>query len=204
MDGETQEDHLRSRSRSRSLPLARLRSQLSFPLRTEAFNRAVFLRQWQRYLPSRPILVDDLLWLPLCKEREHWPGNIWARVERPYVLECRGLTYVLEVSIWIGSSQQTSVRQNLLRGSANGGQALIFNWPGAPRGEGRVIVSRLLGMSLLFNEDRWSAQEYSRFDDDLHVHHLDDNHPNCLLGNLSVEVGPQHIAYHNRWRRRLR
>ena len=51
-----------------------------------------------------------------------------------------------------------------------------------------------------FGSRRWETT--SRFHSSLHVHHHDSNHFNCLLENLSVVDGAEHVAEHNRSRRR--
>ena len=75
----------------------------------------------------------------------------------------------------------------------------MLYWPLAA-GNNRVIVSRLLYMSMKFESRRWGTT--SRFHARLHVHHQDPNHFNCLLENLSVVDGAEHVAEHNRLRRR--
>jgi len=55
-------------------------------------------------------------------------------------------------------------------------------------------------MSLFYIPDRWLPYGLGRFDSCLHVHHLDDNHYNCFLGNLAVVLDEQHTADHNRRR----
>ena len=122
------------------------------------------------------------------------------RLEPPHCVQHEGRYYAMECSLWHGATLADAVRLNLLSCSSNGGLALCFNWPRAPRGTGRIIVSRLLGMSLNFNEEEWLRQGYRRFDQRLHVHHDDDVHANCFLRNLVVTVGRVHVAMHNRER----
>lgn len=192
----------RPRSRSRNRALRQLRSELPFVHRTEPLDYAAYLRVWLPHLRSWPTLVDGRPWFLLQKEKLELPGEVWARLEHPHVLYLRGLSYAVETSLWHGESLETATKLDLHRGYANGGQALVFNWPRAPRGSSKVIVSRLLGMSMFFDESRWTAQGLSRFSQDLHVHHLDDRHTNCFLRNLEVEFRPRHVAHHNRQRRR--
>ena len=192
----------RRRSRSRDRALLALRSELPFAHRAEPLNYAAYLRAWLPHLRSLPTLVDGKPWFLLQKEKPEFPGEVWARLEQPHVLHLRGLSCAVQTSLWHGEQLETATKLDLHRGYANGGQALVFNWPRAPRGSAKVIVSRLLGMSMFFNEARWAAQGFSRFSQDLHVHHLDDHHANCFLCNLEVELRARHVAYHNRQRRR--
>jgi hypothetical protein len=106
----------------------------------------------------------------------------------------------METSLWHGNAPETASRLPLVGCSSNGGKALAFNWPRAPRGEGRVIVSRLLGMSLCFDADVWHQQGFNRFDARLHVHHADDVHFNNFMDNLEVTEGGPHVGEHNRRR----
>ena len=108
--------------------------------------------------------------------------------------------YALDFSLWHGATLQTAVRLPLLRGSSNQQRALTFCWPKAERSEGRVIVSRMVGMSLLYDVQRWAAPGYERFSQKLVVHHLDEVHENNFLINLSVEVGGDHVGGNNRRR----
>ena len=191
-----------ARSRTPSPPrgIVALRARLPYHHRTEAAAVGSFVREWRRGLCAPPVVDDGLVYFPLAKEVPEWPGYVWARIQSPYLVEQGGYTYALDVTLWHGSNLASATELHLLNGSANGGRALVFHWPRAPRGRGRVIVSRLLGMSLLFREDVWGAQGYCRFDSRLHVHHVDGQHANCFLKNLRVEVGSVHVAEHNRAR----
>ena len=133
----------------------------------------------------------------MFKEHAHYPGEVWARLELPY-RHCHGeKTYALEVSMWHGLKAATAKKLNLVSASTNNGLALAFNWPRAPRDEGRTVVSRPLGMSLLFDEELWGMDGYARFDSRLVVHHVDTNHPNNFINNLWVEVGGDHVGWHD-------
>ena len=158
------------------------------------------MREWRRGVYTPPTLCSGRAYFMLAKEKAELPGNVWARIEEPYVLERGGYHYAMDVSLWHGDELETAVSVNLVHGSANGGRALAFNWPRAPRNRGRVVVSRVLGMSLLFIADAWRQQGYERFDARLHVHHVDGEHANCFLGNLRVVVVSEHVAEHNRAR----
>jgi hypothetical protein len=131
----------------------------------------------------------------LFKEKDKWDGEVWMRPEHPYGLELN-LHYALDVSLWHGTSLETATQLPLRQGTANGGKALVFNWPRAGS-DGRVIVSRLLGMSLFFDADHWGRTALSRFDKNLVVHHVDGVHQNCFLRNLEVMYKPLHTAFHN-------
>ena len=140
-------------------------------------------------------VLDGRTYFLLVKQKESWEGSMWARVEAPYGLELKR-HYALDVSLWHGSSLEQATRQSLCQGSANGGKALVLNWPGAGDG-GRVVVSRMLGMSLLFDKDHWARTGLCRYSKDLVVHHRDDQHENCFLRNLEVKYKPLHTACHN-------
>ena len=191
-----------ARSRSPSPPrgLVALRARLPYPHRTPAADVGSFLRAWRRGLYAAPVVHAGRAYFPLAKEVLEWPGDVWARIQQPYVVQHGGYSFALDVTLWHGDSLASATELNLVNGSANGGRALVFNWPCAPRGRGRVIVSRVLGMSLLFPAAVWMAQGYHRFDPRLHVHHVDGQHANCFLNNLRVEVGAYHVAEHNRAR----
>ena len=143
-------------------------------------------------------VLDGRTYFLLVKSKEAWRGEMWARLEPPYGIQ---LTrhYALDMSLWHGSSLADATSQPLRQGSANGGKALVVNWPGAGDG-GRVVVSRMLGMSLLFDSDHWSRTGMHRYHKDLVVHHKDEQHENCFLGNLEVKYRPLHTAEHNRQR----
>ena len=129
---------------------------------------------------------------------EHnFPGDVWLRAESPYALNLNGAEYAVDFTLWHGGELGSATRVQLLRGSASQQRALVLNWPRAPRGRGRVIVSRLVGMSLFFDVHRWRYLGHERFCQALHVHHVDDVHEHCLLNNLSVEVGSEHVGRHN-------
>ena len=175
-----------------------LRRSLPYPHATPVTSLGPFLRTWLRHLDGRMQVVDGHTYFLLVKEKEVWSGQMWARLEQPYGLK---LTrhYALDVSLWHGPSLADATQQPLRQGSANAGKALVLNWPGAGDG-GRVVVSRLLGMSLLFDKDHWSRAALCRYDQRLVVHHKDDRHENCFLGNLEVKYRPLHTAEHNRQR----
>lgn len=107
---------------------------------------ASFLRTWLRHLEVGPTVLEGRTYFLLVKQKDAWEGQVWARLEEPYGLEL-DLHYALDVSLWHGSSLGAASRLPLRQGSANQQKALVFNWPGAGD-EGRVMVSRLLGMSL--------------------------------------------------------
>ena len=122
------------------------------------------------------------------------------RLEPPHVVTRGGRNYAMETSLWHGDAPEHARRLPLVSCSSSGCKALAFNWPRAPRGEGGVIVSRLLGMSLCFDIDVWHPHGFSRFDRRLHVHHADEEHLNNFLGNLEVTEGGPHVGEHNRRR----
>ena len=195
----------RSRTRSRSPArhdgaLDRMRSQLDFPHDTAPVEYAPFLRKWLQHLLARPVEHEGQQYFPLVKEHTSWPGHMWLRMEKPYSLRLRGNSYALDFSLWHGADLVNAVRQTLLRGSSNQARALTFCWPRAGRGQGRVVVSRMVGMSLLFDAQRWAQHGYGRFHQKLHVHHLDDIHENCFMNNLCVVLDADHIGDHNRRR----
>ena len=191
-----------ARSRSRSPPrgVVALRARLPYPHRTEAAELGSFVREWRLGLYAAPVVNAGRVYFPLAKEVPDWPGYVWARIQEPYAVEHGGYAFALDVTLWHGGNLASAVKLHLLNGSANGGRALVFNWPYAPRGRGHVIVSRLLWMSLLFREDVWGPQGFRRFDPRLHVHHVDGQHANCFSNNLRVEEGSVHVAEHNRAR----
>ena len=80
------------------------------------------------------------------------------------------------------------------RGPGNQGRSLNVRWPGARRQ--RVVVSRLLGMSLLFRRRAWQALGLGRFHKELVVHHRDEVHENSLLNNLQVMSRREHAREH--------
>ena len=173
-----------------------------FPHRhsTQPVEYATFLRLRIQHLRALPVLVDGRAYFLLHKEHTEFDGEVWMRLEPPYTVQHNGRTFAVEFSLWHGVALAVAERLRLLSCSSNHGHALCFNWPRAPRRRGRVIVSRLLGMSLSFNEEDWFRQGYHRFDERLHVHHDDDVHYNCFLRNLVVIVGGDHVAMHNRER----
>ena len=122
------------------------------------------------------------------------------RFEKPYVLRLpEDKLYAMECTLWHGEALETATELPLHRGSSNQGRALVFNWPGAGD-DGRVIVSRLIGMSLLLDAGSWATRGFGRFNQGLVVHHLDHCHENCFLGNLAVEERGPHVGQHNRER----
>jgi hypothetical protein len=185
---------LRDRSRS---PVPVLSSCIR---RTDMVGRALFLRTWMRHLVCPPTVLDGQMYFETVKPNANWPGNIWLRFEVPRELSLGGRTYAVDFTLWHGETLAAATELPLHRGSANKGRALILNWPRAPRGRGRVIVSRLVGMSFLFDEPLLRSQGFTRYAASLDVHHRDHVHENCLLGNLRVEFGPSHVSRHNRER----
>lgn len=198
----------RSRSRSRSRErvaktpaLEAMHMRLPWTRTSSQFDYSDFMRQWGSRLHQRPRMVGNQPWFPLCKPKPNFPGEAWVRFCDPYVIVEKGRTYAVEFTIWQGPSFDTAVKQKLLHGSANHGEALVFNWKKAkPKNEQRVEVSRILVMSLKFDAACWAFDRLPRFSDDLHTHHIDGHHTNCLLSNLKVKHAPPHIGDHNRTR----
>ena len=180
-----------SRSRSRS------RERTASP----HFKYDAFIRQWASRLQFLPEFYDSKAYFQLCKPQPDLPGDAWVVFGEPYELTIRDITYKLEFTIWHGAAPASACRVPLVRSSSNGFQALVFNWPGAKgHSGGRVVVSRILGMSLLY--DARAHMGIPRFDSRLHVHHRDGNHANCLLSNLEVKTAQDHIRGHRGSRRR--
>lgn len=195
----------RNRSRSpmpRADALVRMRGQLDFVHSTVPVESSAFLRTWMRCLVVGPTQCEGRQYFPLVKEHDSWPGCMWLRMEDPHALHLRGSIYAVDFSLWHGEELLTAMQQPLLRGSANQKRALTFCWPKVHRGQGRVVVSRIIGMSLLFDPQRWAEHGYGRFHPKLHVHHVDGIHENCFLNNLCVVLGKDHIGDHNHRRRR--
>lgn len=165
-----------------------------------AAHLGTLLREWRGDWVGPSVEIGARSLLPLVKEHADFEGDVWLAVEEPYVLELRSVQFSLDFSLWHGLCPATATRLNFCRGSSNNFQALVFNWPRAPRSRGRVIVSRLIGMSLFFRVARWDP--LFRFDQRLHVHHRDHDHSNCFLNNLEVKLASEHVALHNRHRRR--
>jgi hypothetical protein len=188
-----------ARSRSRSPP-DRVSGSTRVFVRTPPFDYQGHLRAWLSCAQHRPTIADGRTYFVMEKKFADFPGQLWMRIEEPYVLHTRGAAYGLEFSLWHGDALPTATRVEMHRGSANQGRALVMNWPGAARGLERVIVSRLIGMSMLFDGSRWHQQGYARFDRRLVVHHLDHVHENCHIRNLVVGVASDHVAHHNRCR----
>jgi hypothetical protein len=160
------------------------------------FDHAAYLRVWLRHLQAPPSVLAGRAYFQLVNEHR-LPGHVWLQAEPPHVINFDNVVYTVDFTLWHGGDLGSATRVPLLRGSANQHRALVMNWPRAPRGRGRVIVSRLVGMSLFFDADRWRYLGYERFCQALHVHHMDDVHEHCLLSNLSVEIGSEHVARHN-------
>ena len=122
------------------------------------------------------------------------------RLEEPYALRASDYMYAMEFSLWHGAVLGQTTRLPLVRSNSNDGLARAINWPGAGRGKGRTIVSRLVGMSLLFDHEHWAAAGFVRFHKRLVVHHRDGRHTNNFLASLEVKEKGQHTAAHNRER----
>jgi hypothetical protein len=187
------------RSRSRS-PTGRISRGFLARVLTPRFNYGAYLSTWLRHLLSRPVILESHVYFELLKMHDYLPGKLWLRLEVPYVVHSRGSVYALDFTLWHGDVLDTSLLISLSRGSANGGRALTLNWPRAPRGRGKVVVSRIVGMSLFFDTDRFGRRGIQRYDAGIHVHHIDDVHENCLLRNLQVCMGSEHVSHHNRRR----
>ena len=70
------------------------------------------------------------------------------------------------------------------------GPSLHVNW--GPARE--VAVHRLLAMTLSYREAAWP--DHPPYDENLLVHHLDDEHRNNFLKNLSLMLKPDHARDH--------
>ena len=126
------------------------------------FDHAAYLRWWLRHLATPPSALAGRVYFRLANEHQ-FPGSVWLRAEPPYVINFDNAMYTVDFTLWHGSDLGSATRVQLLRGSANPHRALVMNWPRAPRGRGRVIVSRLVGMSLFFDADRWRYLGHERF-----------------------------------------
>ena len=194
-----------SRSRSREREASRnvllsMRRGLSFHHDTAQVHMGQFLKLWMSHLLYRPVPFEGRTYFRLFKEVATWTGDVWMRLEAPYIVRSRGLEYAVEFTLWHGNILDTATQLALLRGQANRGQALIFNWPGAGN-RGKIVVSRLIGMSLLFDATFWGSQGYVRNDERLIVHHRDGRHQNCFVNNLVVDKNRDHRHFHARSQR---
>ena len=50
------------------------------------------MREWRRGVYTPPTLCSGRAYFMLAKEKAELPGNVWARIEEPYVLERGGAT----------------------------------------------------------------------------------------------------------------
>ena len=187
--------------RSRSPVAHRPRERLV--LSTPPAHLGTLVREWREdWVVPYPIVFRKRSYLTLANEFDTLPGYCFLRLETPYILQTARLQFSLDFSLWCGDTPATATEVDLLSGSSNGGWALVFHWPGAPDAQRRIIVSRLIGMSLFFRRGYWHDLEFFRFDSRLHVHHRDGDHSNCFLNNLQVITASEHAALHNRLRRR--
>ena len=147
-----------------------------------------------------PTMLNGRPYFQLHKEHSHFDGTVWLRFEQPRMVQRGDLCFAVDFTLLHGLTLDGATALNLLKGSSNGKKALVFNWPKAPRGEGRTIVSRLIGMSLLYDPDVWQPLGFTRNDGRLDVHHSDDNHLNCFVNNLKVVHHGTHVGDHNRRR----
>ena len=161
-----------------------------------------FMRRWRPCLPHAPTASDGRVYVQLAGPHDDVVGTAWVRPEAARGLRFgSGAVYGVDFSIWVGETLGTAREANLRQGSSNHGLALVIDWPargGRPR---RVVVSRLLGMSLFFDEQRWARAGRARYERSLDVHHVNGDHRACFLANLAVEEKSEHQALHQRRRR---
>ena len=183
-----------ARSRSRS----RCRGRCSVH---DATCRSQFLRRHIASFSERMCTRGGVTYVRMCKPVQDLRGEVWAELTTPReVTVGGGATYLIDVRLWHGESLERSTELVLHRGSANEGQALIFNWPRAGN-RGRIIVSRMLGMSRMYDP---SVHGFARYADELVVHHRCEQHRHSLLSNLEIVRRGPHAAHHNRTRPRRR
>ncbi len=177
-----------------------MRRELPYLHNTPQVAMATFLRQWMRHFIHPPEALLGRTYFLMLKEDETWRGAVWMRLEQPYVRWSRGSAFALEFTLFHGESLASSTQLELHRGQTNHGKAIVFKWPGAGA-RGKVVVSRLLGMSLMFDAPFWTSQGFTLNDQRLVVHHRDDQHGNCFLNNLVVDTRPSHSSFHARSQR---
>ena len=184
-----------------SLHALRLQVRGEYVHETQPFDYLLYMRVWHEHLRGgKPVRMDGQLAFPLCKECAELGGQAWARVEKPYLLRFGDSSYLLDVSV-LHVFPSDAQRLPLWRHTRNGGKALVFTWPGT-QGCRKVILSRILGMSLFFDEAAWGRAGCRRSDSRLHVHHVDGTHENMFLNNLKVISSEEHARHHARGRRR--
>jgi hypothetical protein len=110
--------------------------------RTPPFEYRGHLRAWLSCAQHDPTIAHRRIYFEMEKKSVDFPGQLWMRIEEPYVLHTRGALHAREFSLWHGDALSTATRVEMPCGSPNQGEAFVMNSPGVARGFSNVSLSR--------------------------------------------------------------
>jgi hypothetical protein len=185
-------------SRSRSRARALVGRDIADLVHVVPFDHAAFLRRWLRHLLTSPSVLAGYTYYQLVSEHRFF---FWRRVASSCVavhsrFQRRDVYYRFYAVAWRLSElgDADSAAAWLCQPAACAGDELAA-CPARSRSRHRVptgrdvVVLRRRPMALLGTR--------AFFFQALPVHHTDGVHEHCLLSNLSVEIGSEHVGRHN-------